>query len=98
MATATKVGEPARVGRWGLTVDSMTNPAEYVITKYPDDGQRHSDPFEIVCRIPYLNDPIGALVETGIPKGTASTLRWRVAMKLASPKAADTDLGDRPVS
>jgi len=98
MATVTKIGEPARVGRWGLTVDNMTHPSEYVIVSYPGEGQRHADPCEIVRRLPYVDDPIAAFVETGIPKGTANTLRWRVAMKLASPKVADTELGYRPVS
>jgi hypothetical protein len=98
MATVTRIGEPARKGRWGLTVDNMTRPSEYIVVKYPDEGERHSDPCEIIRRLPYVDDPIAELAETGIPKGTASTLRWRVAMKLASPKAADTELGYRPVS
>jgi hypothetical protein len=101
MATATKIGEPARVGRSGLTVDSLTHPSEYIVLRYPDDARRHREPYEEALRIPFVHDPTAAinrLVEAGLPQGAAAKLVFQVEMKRVSPKAADADLGYRPVT
>jgi hypothetical protein len=101
MATATKIGEPARVGRSGLTVDSLTHPTEYIVLRYPDEGRRHTEPYEEALRLPFADDPtaaINGLVEAGLPHGAAAKLVFQVEMKRISPKAADADLGYRPVS
>jgi hypothetical protein len=100
MATATKVGEPARVAGWGLAVDNLTHPNQFIVLRYPDEARRHTEPYEEVLRLPYVEPTpgIAALVVTGLPKGTAAKLIFQVEMKRASPKAADADLGYRPVS
>jgi len=100
MATAYKIGEPARVGRWGLTVDSLTRPGQYVVLRYANEHRRHTEPFEEVRRIPYLYDDeaaIAALGQVGMAKGTATQLVVQVELKRISPKAADADSGIRPV-
>ena len=52
-------------------------------------------------RFPYtdrMESAIPELVERArMPEGAASSLVFAVAMKLASPKASDADLGHRPV-
>src|SRR5438132_14369711 len=101
MTTTTKIGEPARIGSWGLTVDNMTNPSEWIIIRYQGEGKRHTDPHEIVRRVPYAGDPEGEaaqFVKTGMPQGTAMSLLFQVEAKRASPKAADVDVGYRPVA
>jgi hypothetical protein len=52
-------------------------------------------------RLPYTGHPEAdatRLTETGMPIGTAMTLIFQVEAKHASPKAAEADLGYRPVS
>jgi hypothetical protein len=97
MASTLKVGEPARVGRWGLTVDSLVSPCDWVVVRYPDEGKRHSEPHEILRRLPYVNDPRVVLVEIGMSEGTATTLLFNAEVKRLSPKAAESDRGFRPV-
>jgi hypothetical protein len=101
MTTATRIAEPARHRDWGLTVDKMALPTEFIVVRYASEGTRHSEPFEQVARLPYsagVEAATAGLVErTGMPEKTASALVFRVSMKLASPKAADADLGYRPV-
>jgi hypothetical protein len=100
MATLTKISEPARAGRTGLTVDSLTHPTEYVVLGYPDAARRHTEPSEEMVRIPYVHNAdrgIVALVEAGLPKGIATKLVFQLEMKRNSPKAADADLGNRPI-
>ena len=100
--TATRISEPARHREWGLTVDKLALPTEYVVVRYPSEGVRHSEPFNTVARFAYtagLEATIAELIRhTGMPEKTASALAFRVSMKLTSPKAADADLGYRPVS
>jgi hypothetical protein len=101
MTTTTKIGEPARVGRFGLTVDSLTHSTTYVVLRYPDEARRHTEPYEEALRLPYVDNAdraILALQEAGLPKGIAAKLVFQLEMKRASPKAADADLGYRPVS
>lgn len=99
--TAAKIGEPARYGVWGLTVDKMSHPREFVITRYADDNRRHTTPYEEVARIAYTPNVESAVVEltekVGISRGTATALVFRLSMKLASSRAASADLGVRPV-
>lgn len=96
--TVTRIGEPARYNDWGLTVDSMAHPTEYVVLRYTTWGRRHEESFEEIARLPYESDPRATLVErTAMPKGTASMLATRLAVKLASPRAAMADVGYRPV-
>jgi hypothetical protein len=99
--TATRIAEPARHKDWGLTVDKMALPAEFIVVRYPGDGRRHGEPYDEVARVPYtvgVDAAIAQLIErTGMPDKTASALVFRVSMKLASPKAADADSGYRPV-
>jgi hypothetical protein len=99
--TATKIGEPARHRDWGLTVDKLLHPTEYVVIRYPADGQRHSEPFTEVQRLPYVgnaDEAIAELVErTEMPRPSATSLVFAIGAKLNSPKAADADSGHRPV-
>jgi hypothetical protein len=99
--TATKIGEPARHRDWGLTVDKLSNPTEYVVIRYPTEGRRHAEPFTEVQRFAYTANgdrAVAELVErTEMPKPTASSLVMAVSVKLVSPKAADADSGHRPV-
>jgi hypothetical protein len=79
----------------------MAHPSEWVVVKYPDDGRRHTDPCEIVGRLPYDGDPDVAaryLTETGMSRGTALSLIFQVEAKRNSPKASDADAGYRPVA
>jgi hypothetical protein len=101
MATTSRVGQPARIGHWGLTVNNLVAPTEWVIVCYPDEGKRHTDPCDVVGRVPYGRDPDGEathLAETGMPSGTAMSLIFQVEAKRMSPKAAEADLGYRPIS
>jgi hypothetical protein len=101
MATTSRIGQPARIGHWGLTVDKMTNPTEWIVLRYPEESKRHTDRHEIVRRVPYAGDPEGEaaqFAESGMATGTAMSLVFQVEAKRASPKAADADLGYRPVS
>ena len=96
--TTAKVGRPVRHGEWGLTVDNMASPAEYIAIRYRDSGRRHSELFDEVARIPYELTPERALVKmTGMSEVTASTLVRLLGLKLISPKAGMADLGYRPV-
>jgi hypothetical protein len=100
MATTTKIGEPARVGHFGLAVDSLTNSTQYIILQYPDETRRHTEPYKELQRIPYLDNAdraIAALREAGLPEGIAAKLVFQLEMKRLSPKAADADTGYRPV-
>src|SRR5260370_17151247 len=100
MSTAARIGERARHRDWGLTVDKMALPAEFIVVRYPTQGSRHTEPFEEVARLPYtagIEAAIAELVErTGMPDKTASGLVFRLSMKLNSPKAADADLDYPP--
>jgi hypothetical protein len=101
MATTTKIGEPARVGHWGLAVDSLIHSTQYIILQYPDEARRHTEPYVEVRHLPYVDNAdqaIPALREAGLPKGIAAKLVFQLEMKRRSPKAADADLGYRPVS
>ncbi len=101
MATTTKIGEPARVGHSGLTVDSLTHPTQFIVLRYPDKARRHTEPYEQARRVSYVDNAdraIEALQEAGLPKGIAAKLVFQLEMKRASPKAADADSGYRPVS
>ena len=100
MATTTKIGEPARVGHLGLAVDSLTNSTHYIILQYPDEAKRHTEPYEELQRIPYVDNADRAILtlqEAGLQKGIAAKLVFQLEMKRTSPKAADADSGYRPV-
>jgi hypothetical protein len=95
------LGQPARIGSWGLTVDDLANPNEYVVIRYRSEGRRHSEDFEIVRHL-----SCAALSEerasdlarlTGMPEGVARQLIWQVAMKLATDRATEAETGYRPV-
>jgi hypothetical protein len=101
MATTSRIGQPGRKGHWGLTVDRMINPSKWIIIRYPDDGKRHADPYEVVAEVLYGRNPdveVTRLIDAGMPKGTAMSLIFQVEAKRSSPKAAEADLGYRPVS
>lgn len=102
MATITKIGEPARVESWGLAVGPiLTQPAEYIVLRYLDDGRRHSNDYEVVVRFPFVDNADAAFValveKSGMPKGIAAQLVTQIAMKRASHKAAEADRWGRPV-
>lgn len=98
-ATTTRVGEPARQGRWGLTVDNMHVPSEYVVLEYSASGRRHAEPATAVQRVPYAAwlSPETLAAWARMPPSTARWLVTAVAIKLASPKASAAELGWRPI-
>jgi hypothetical protein len=97
MASTLRIGSPARFRDWGLTVDKMDNPSQYVVLRYLTEGRRHAEPYEEVARVRYELDPDLLSERTTMPKGTARILVNAVEMKRLSPKAADADEGYRPV-
>jgi hypothetical protein len=97
MTTTLRIGSPARFRDWGLTIDQMENPSQYIVLRYLTEGRRHAEPYEEVGRVPYELDPDLLAARTTMPKGTAKILVNAVEMKRLSPKAADADEGYRPV-
>lgn len=99
--TATKIGEPARHRDWGLTVDKLSHPTEYVVIRYPTVGRHHAEPFTAVQRLPYIanaDDAIAELVvRAQMPKPSAVSLVMAVGAKIESPRGAGADSGYRPV-
>jgi len=88
--TATHVEQPARHRVWGLIVDSLPRPAEFVVIRYPSEGRRHSEPFTEVMRLPYIENAdaaVAALVyRAAMPKPTAVSLVMAVSAKIQSAK------------
>jgi hypothetical protein len=96
MTTTLRIGSPVRYGDWGLTVDKMDKPSEYVVLRYLTKGRRHAEPYDEV-RVPYVLSPDLLAAKTNMPLGTANVLVNAVELKRLSPKAADADEGYRPV-
>jgi hypothetical protein len=98
--TATHIAQPARHGDWGLTVDKLSQPSEFVVIRYPAQGRRHSEPSTLALRLPYTenaDEAIAELVEKAeMPRPTAVSLVMAVSAKLESPKVGDADTAIRP--
>lgn len=101
MTTITKLGEPARLDNYGLTVDNYASPSTFIALRYPDKGSRHREPFErlpeVPCGPPDEATAHALVMATGMPASTARILLHRVTMKLASPYGGDADGSNRPV-
>lgn len=95
--TIAKVGAPAHWRGWGLTVDSMAAPTEFIVLQPAQQGAFES--FQAAQRLPFVETSPQTLAHrTGMPEGTAAALLTQLAMKLASPKAAMADIGWRSVT
>jgi hypothetical protein len=97
MATTYRVGSPARFRDWGLTVNDMTRPTEYIVLQYLNEGRRHGEPYVEVCRPAYDPNPAVLAERAGMPEGVARKLVSDVEMKRLSGKTSMADQGYRPV-
>jgi len=97
--TATHIAQPARHGDWGLNVDKLVQPSEFVVFRYPAEGRRHSEPSSEVQRLPYIANADAAILElvekAGMPKPAAVSLVMAIGAKLASAKVEDADTARR---
>ncbi len=83
--TTLKVGSPAWYRGWGLTLDKMGQPAEYIVLR---GDKELSEP---VCRVAYNPNPTVLAETSGMPEG--------VARKLVSDvEAKRSDQGYRPIN
>jgi len=101
VATLGRLGQPARIGSWGLTVDNLANPNQYVVIRYRSEGKQHTEDYEVASRVPYaaFSEAVAADLArlTEMPESVARRLVWHVTMKLATDRAAEAEGGYRPV-
>ena len=83
MTTATKIGEPARVRDFGLTVDDMTQPGHFVIVRYSDEHRRHTEHYTEIGRLPYIGNADEAIAE----------LIWKGLSRRGRPSWPDIECG-----
>lgn len=93
-----KVSEPARYQTWGLAVDRRDSPREFVVYRYPEEGWRHTEPFQETARAPFTDSSdaaVSTLTEQArMPAGIARLLLNQLAAKLASHRSTAHTLQD----
>ena len=89
--SAARVAEPARRGLWGLDVDQVAEPQEFILYRYRTEERRHSEQHYVAARVPYRSAPGAAIAEIRsvvgeIGEPTLKTLITQLSAKLASPR------------